>query len=432
PAARGRAGADGRPRAPAPRRARRRPQAAREGGPQGAGAPAARRGGHGAARRARHGRGHGPGRPHRRDEPRRAARQRDAGRGQARPGRDRGLPRTGGRMSADVETRVRAAAAADGPAPAGRPAAAGAEGAPTAQAAPAADGRPPLLAVERLSVRYGGVQALSEVDLSVGHGQLVTVIGANGARKSSLVNAIVGVVPKAGGRVLLDGEDGTQATPEAPGGRARPRAPRALRRADRRGQPAPGRLPPLPEGRPRHQGVAGRGLRHLPAAREPATPARRDDVRRRAADAGDRPRDDGPPPPAPARRAEPGTGAPDRRGDLPGRGRAARRRRHGAADRAERPRRPAPGRPRLPARDGERAPLGARGGAGARREGGVGLPGGLGAGSPLRPACVARTPARRAGRPLALTHRLYPVGEDRNPLRARRWREESWVLYARS
>src|SRR5690606_37500180 len=219
PAARGRAGADGRPRAPAPRRARRRPQAAREGGPQGAGAPAARRGGHGAARRARHGRGHGPGRPHRRDEPRRAARQRDAGRGQARPGRDRGLPRTGGRMSADVETRVRAAAAADGPAPAGRLAAAGAEGAPTAQAAPAADGRPPLLAVERLSVRYGGVQALSEVDLSVGHGQLVTVIGANGAGKSSLVNAIVGVVPKAGGRVLLDGEDVTQATPEALVGR---------------------------------------------------------------------------------------------------------------------------------------------------------------------------------------------------------------------
>jgi len=122
-------------------------------------------------------------------------------------------------MSADVETRVRAAAAADGPAPAGRPAAAGAEGAPTAQAAPAADGRPPLLAVERLSVRYGGVQALSEVDLSVGHGQLVTVIGANGAGKSSLVNAIVGVVPKAGGRVLLDGEDVTQATPEALVGR---------------------------------------------------------------------------------------------------------------------------------------------------------------------------------------------------------------------
>jgi len=63
------------------------------------------------------------------------------------------------------------------------------------------------------------VQALSQVDLSVGRGQLVTVIGANGAGKSSLVNAVVGVVPKAEGRVLLEGEDITQASPEGLVGR---------------------------------------------------------------------------------------------------------------------------------------------------------------------------------------------------------------------
>ena len=100
--------------------------------------------------------------------------------------------------------------------PEGRGGAAGAAGGAAAHGATAT---PPLLAVEGLSVRYGGVLALDAVDLSVGRGQLVTVIGANGAGKSSLVNAVVGVVPKAGGRVLVDGEDVTRSTPEALVGR---------------------------------------------------------------------------------------------------------------------------------------------------------------------------------------------------------------------
>jgi len=105
---------------------------------------------------------------------------------------------------------------------AGGAAAPGANSGAAAAAGAAAHGAtatPPLLAVEGLSVRYGGVLALDAVDLSVGRGQLVTVIGANGAGKSSLVNAVVGVVPKAGGRVLVDGEDVTRSTPEALVGR---------------------------------------------------------------------------------------------------------------------------------------------------------------------------------------------------------------------
>jgi len=70
------------------------------------------------------------------------------------------------------------------------------------------------LMVEDLTVRYGGVVALDAVSLSVPRGELVAVIGANGAGKSSLVNAVVGVVPKAGGRVLLDGEDVSDQSPE--------------------------------------------------------------------------------------------------------------------------------------------------------------------------------------------------------------------------
>ena len=51
-----------------------------------------------------------------------------------------------------------------------------------------------FLKVRGLDVRYGGVQALADVSLSVRRGEAVTVIGANGAGKSSLLNAIVGVV----------------------------------------------------------------------------------------------------------------------------------------------------------------------------------------------------------------------------------------------
>lgn len=71
-----------------------------------------------------------------------------------------------------------------------------------------------VLVAKGVSVRYGSVQALDAVDVSVLAGELVTVIGANGAGKSSLVNALVGVVPKAGGSVSFRGQDITEAVPE--------------------------------------------------------------------------------------------------------------------------------------------------------------------------------------------------------------------------
>ena len=72
-----------------------------------------------------------------------------------------------------------------------------------------------VLEVHGLSVRYGGVQALSNVSLSVRKGELVTVIGANGAGKSSLLNAIMGIVPKHEGSVFYAGEDISRAAPES-------------------------------------------------------------------------------------------------------------------------------------------------------------------------------------------------------------------------
>ena len=63
----------------------------------------------------------------------------------------------------------------------------------------------PLLSVERLSVSYGRVPAVTEASVSVGAGEIVTVIGANGAGKSTFVNAVMGLLP-ARGAIQLAGD----------------------------------------------------------------------------------------------------------------------------------------------------------------------------------------------------------------------------------
>ena len=65
----------------------------------------------------------------------------------------------------------------------------------------------PLLSVEALSVFYGHFRALSDIDLSVGAGEIVSIIGANGAGKSSLMKAIVGQADRIEGRIRLEGAD---------------------------------------------------------------------------------------------------------------------------------------------------------------------------------------------------------------------------------
>ena len=63
-----------------------------------------------------------------------------------------------------------------------------------------------LLEVQQLDVRYGRNRAVCAVDLRVAAGEIVTVLGANGAGKTSLLRALQGVV-RAGGRVIMDGDD---------------------------------------------------------------------------------------------------------------------------------------------------------------------------------------------------------------------------------
>jgi len=65
------------------------------------------------------------------------------------------------------------------------------------------------LEVEDLNVRYGRVHAVRGASLAVADGEIVAVLGANGAGKSSLLKAILGLVPSASGRVRLAGADVT-------------------------------------------------------------------------------------------------------------------------------------------------------------------------------------------------------------------------------
>jgi branched-chain amino acid transport system ATP-binding protein len=64
-----------------------------------------------------------------------------------------------------------------------------------------------LLVIENLLVRYGGITALAGISLEVPEGETVLLVGANGAGKSSTINAIIGLAPVASGRILFDGAD---------------------------------------------------------------------------------------------------------------------------------------------------------------------------------------------------------------------------------
>ena len=69
-----------------------------------------------------------------------------------------------------------------------------------------------LLEVSGLQVNYGLIKAIRGVDFHVDAGEIVALIGANGAGKTTIMHALSGLIPKAAGRVLFDGEDIT-ATP---------------------------------------------------------------------------------------------------------------------------------------------------------------------------------------------------------------------------
>ncbi|MFR9795749.1 ABC transporter ATP-binding protein [Streptomyces sp. MS06] len=71
----------------------------------------------------------------------------------------------------------------------------------------------PTLEIDGIDVSYGGVRALRGMSLRVDDGEIVALLGNNGAGKSSTLSAVSGLVRPSGGRIVFDGRDITRSTP---------------------------------------------------------------------------------------------------------------------------------------------------------------------------------------------------------------------------
>ena len=64
-----------------------------------------------------------------------------------------------------------------------------------------------MLEVKNLEVNYGAIKAVQGIDFYIDEGEIVTLIGANGAGETTTMNTIIGVVKAAGGEILFQGND---------------------------------------------------------------------------------------------------------------------------------------------------------------------------------------------------------------------------------
>ena len=71
-----------------------------------------------------------------------------------------------------------------------------------------------MLSIKNLSVNYGSISALRDENIEVRSGELVTLIGGNGAGKTSTLMAISNLVPKSGGTIVFKGKDITNLAPD--------------------------------------------------------------------------------------------------------------------------------------------------------------------------------------------------------------------------
>ena len=64
-----------------------------------------------------------------------------------------------------------------------------------------------MLKIDNLDVFYGGIHALKGVSFNIDEGQIVTLIGSNGAGKTTILKVISGIVKPKNGAVIFNGED---------------------------------------------------------------------------------------------------------------------------------------------------------------------------------------------------------------------------------
>jgi urea transport system ATP-binding protein len=72
------------------------------------------------------------------------------------------------------------------------------------------EGAAPMLDVRNLSAAYGQSEVLHGIDLSVGRGEIVVLVGRNGMGKSTLMKSLIGVMPARSGQIFVDGADVTK------------------------------------------------------------------------------------------------------------------------------------------------------------------------------------------------------------------------------
>ena len=175
-----------------------------------------------------------------------------------------------------------------------------------------------LLEADDLHIAYGRVEAVRGVSLRIGDGQIVSIIGPNGKKKSTLLNGLMGLIRTSGRLSFFGTRDAI------PGVKT---WWRAASRSFRNGAICSARsrsrticcscLCALSARRARSPRHAGRGVRAFSAAARAPQSGRRYAVGRRAPDARDRPRHDVEAEIAAAGRAEPRPGAADRARHFP-------------------------------------------------------------------------------------------------------------------
>ena len=71
-----------------------------------------------------------------------------------------------------------------------------------------------MLNIDKINVHYGVIQALKEVSFNLAEGEIVTLIGANGAGKSTSLNTISGILHATSGKITYPGEDISYTPPQ--------------------------------------------------------------------------------------------------------------------------------------------------------------------------------------------------------------------------